>query len=102
MQPIVPIIHPPLCLSAPPCLPSDADAIVRKAPPIQQKRTGYMSKQFQRGSVFAVGKLWHGRYWRDVPGMEKREHPLVVLGERKEMTKLEARKKLEAIIEELG
>jgi len=76
--------------------------MVIAAPPIRQKRTAYMSKRFQRGSVFAVGKMWHGRYWRDVPGKEKREHPLVVLGERKEMTKLEARKKLEAIIEKLG
>jgi integrase len=61
-----------------------------------------MSKRFQRGSVFAVGNKWHGRYWRDVPGKETREHPLVVLGERKEMTKLEARKKLADIIEKEG
>jgi len=46
--------------------------------------------------------MWHGHYWRDVPGKGKRELPLVLLGERKEMTKLEARKKLEAIIENLG
>ena len=61
-----------------------------------------MSKRFQRGSVFAVGNKWHGRYWRDVPDKETREHPLVVLGERKEMTKLEARKKLADIIEKEG
>jgi hypothetical protein len=46
--------------------------------------------------------MWHGHYWRDVPGKGKRELPLVLWGERKEMTKLEARKKLEAIIENLG
>lgn len=84
------IFHPDLDPEA--CPLYDVDAIVIAAPPIRQKRTGYMSKRFQRGSVFSVGKMWHGRYWQDVPGKEKREHPLVVLGERKEMTKLEARK----------
>ena len=107
MPPVVPIIQTTiessqLYPSAPACSPCDADAIVIPAPPIRQKRKAYMSKRFQRGSVFPVGKMWHGRYWRDVPGKEKREHPLVVLGERKEMTKLEARKKLEAIIEKEG
>ncbi len=61
-----------------------------------------MSKRFQRGYVFAVGKKWHGRYRRDVPGQQQREYPLVVLGNRKEMTKIEARQKLEGIIEKEG
>ena len=58
-----------------------------------------MSKRSgQSGSVRLVGSKWHGRYWRDVPGKAKREHPSVVLGEKSEMTKQEARRKLMDII----
>jgi integrase len=49
-----------------------------------------------------VGQKWYGRYWRDVPGKEKREHPLVVLGSKSSMTKPEARRKLMDIIEAEG
>ena len=49
-----------------------------------------------------VGRKWYGRYWRDVSGKEKREHPLVVLGEKSSMTKPEAQRKLMAIIEAEG
>jgi integrase len=73
-----------------------------QATPIRQKRKSQMSKRFQCGYVFAVGKMWHGRYRRDVPGQEKRESPLAVLGARAEMTKLEARQKLMDIIEKEG
>lgn len=61
-----------------------------------------MSKRFQTGSVQLIGKMWHGRYWRDAPGKEKRDHPLVVLGSKSEMTKPEARRKLLSIIEKEG
>ena len=56
----------------------------------------------QTGSLMSVGQKWYGRYWRDVPGKENREHPLVVLGEKSSMTKPEARRKLMAIIEAEG
>lgn len=56
----------------------------------------------QTGSLKLVGQKWYGRYWRDVPGKEKREHPLVVLGEKSSMTKPEAQRKLMAIIEAEG
>ena len=62
-----------------------------------------MSKRSgQFGSVSVVGSKWHGRYWRDVPGKSKREHPSVILGEKSEMTKPEARRKLMEIIEAEG
>lgn len=61
-----------------------------------------MSKRFQTGSVRLIGKNWQGRYWRDVPGKEKRDHPSVVLGCKSEMTKPEARRKLLDIIENEG
>jgi hypothetical protein len=56
----------------------------------------------QSGSVWLAGTKWYGRYWRDVQGKEKREHPLVVLGEKFSMTKPEARRKLMDIIEAEG
>jgi len=70
----------------------------------QQRKAGRsMSKRSgQSGSVKLVGSKWYGRYWRDVPGKEKREHPLVVLGEKSSMTKPEARRKLMDIIEAEG
>ena len=49
-----------------------------------------------------MGQKWYGRYWRDVAGKATREHPLVVLGTKKEMTKPEARRKLMDIIEKEG
>jgi integrase len=62
-----------------------------------------MSKRSgQSGSVKLVGKKWVGRYWRDVPGKETREHPAVILGEKSSMTKPEARRKLAEIIAALG
>ena len=41
----------------------------RKAGRTMSKRSG------QSGSVKLVGSKWYGRYWRDVQGKEKREHP---------------------------
>jgi integrase len=62
-----------------------------------------MSKRSgQSGSVWLAGSKWYGRYWRDVQGKEKREHPLVILGEKSSMTKPEARRKLMDIIEAEG
>src|SRR6476469_2918889 len=72
------------------------------AQPIRQKRKKQMSKRFQKGYVYIAGQQWYGRYRRDIPDQEKREYPSVVLGPRKEMTKLEARHKLMAIIEKEG
>lgn len=66
-------------------------ANIPAAVPFQQKAKRYMSKRSgQSGSVKLVGQKWYGRYWRDVPGKDKREHPLVVLGNKSEMTKPEA------------
>ena len=79
-----------------------ADAKVSPATPIRQKRKRCMSKRCQIGSLRLVGKMWYGRYWRDVPGQDKREHPLVVLGCKSEMTKPEAKRKLMDIIAKEG
>lgn len=70
----------------------------------QQRKAGRsMSKRSgQSGSVRSVGCKWYGRYWRDVPGKEKREHAHVILGVKSSMTKPEARRKLMEIIEVEG
>jgi integrase len=82
-----------------------ANVIVLPATRIRQQRKAgrSMSKRSgQSGSVRLVGSKWYGRYWRDVPGKENREHPLVVLGEKSSMTKPEARRRLMEIIEAEG
>lgn len=61
-----------------------------------------MSKRCQLGSIRLVGNKWYGQYWRDVPGQQKREHPLVVLGSKSEMNKNEARRKLLGILDKEG
>src|SRR5215471_12859820 len=70
----------------------------------QQRKVGRsMSKRSgQSGSVRLVGFKWYGRYWRDVPGKEKREHAHVILGQKSSMTKPEARRTLMEIIEAEG
>jgi integrase len=62
-----------------------------------------MSKRSgQSGSVRLQGNKWYGRYWRDVPGKSKREHPSVVLGTKGKMTKPQARRRLMEIVEAEG
>ena len=62
-----------------------------------------MSKRSgQSGIVRLVGTKWYGRYWRDVPAKEKREHPHVILGEKSSTTKPEVRRTLMDIIEAEG
>jgi Phage integrase, N-terminal SAM-like domain len=95
--PAVELLPMPAPVTIPPC-----DAIVIGGSPIRQKRKSYMSKRHQAGSVFARGKKWHGSFWCDVQGQEKRKHQVVVLGERKFMTKPEAKTKLAQIIEAQG
>lgn len=79
-----------------------SNGILMPSQPTRQKRKKQMSKRHQRGYVFAHGTKWHGRYRRDIPGQEEREYRLVVLGDRKEMTKLEARQNLAEMIQKEG
>jgi integrase len=76
--------------------------ILPPAQSIRQKAKRYMSKRFQAGTVYLHGKKWHGRYRRDVPGQEKREYPVVVLGSKKEMSRQQAKQKLMEVIQAEG
>jgi integrase len=56
----------------------------------------------QSGTVVRKGQMWHGRYYVDVPGQEKRRHVSVPLGSIKEMKKAQAKRKLRAMLQEMG
>jgi hypothetical protein len=56
----------------------------------------------QSGTVEKKGQMWHGRYNVDVPGEEKRRKVSVPLGSVHTMKKTEARRKLRALLEEMG
>jgi hypothetical protein len=46
--------------------------------------------------------MWHGRYYVDVPGEDKRRKVSVPLGSIHTMKKTEAKRKLRALLEEMG
>ena len=56
----------------------------------------------QAGAVVVKGDWWHGRYYEDVPGQDRRVRKSVTIGPRKEMTKPQARRKLAEMLDELG
>ena len=56
----------------------------------------------QSGTVVCKGQMWHGRYYVDVPGEEKRRKASVPLGSIHNMKKTQAKRKLRSILEEMG
>jgi integrase len=56
----------------------------------------------QSGTVVRKGQMWHGRYYVDIPGEETRHRASVPLGSIHAMKKPEARRKLRALLEEMG
>ena len=46
--------------------------------------------------------MWHGRYYVDVPGKDKRRKTSVPLGSIHTMKKTEAKRKLRALLEDMG
>jgi hypothetical protein len=56
----------------------------------------------QSGTVVRKGKMWHGRYNVDVPGEETRRKASVPLGSVHTMKKNQAKRKLRAMLEEMG
>ena len=68
-----------------------------------RKRAKSMSvRSGQSGSVVRKGQMWHGRYYVDVPNQETRRKASVPLGSIREMKKTEAKRKLRALLEEMG
>jgi len=56
----------------------------------------------QAGTVVLKGEMWHGRYYEDVQGQDERVRRSVAIGPKKVMTKPEARRKLQQMLEETG
>jgi integrase len=56
----------------------------------------------QSGTVVRKGQMWHGRYYVDLSGMEERRRASVPLGSVSTMKKTEAKRKLRAILQEMG
>jgi Phage integrase, N-terminal SAM-like domain len=48
------------------------------------------------------GRWWTGRYYEDVPGQISRRRKSIPIGLKEQMTKPEARRKLRAMLEEMG
>jgi len=67
------------------------------------RRGPCMSRRFgQSGTVVQKGRMWHGRYYEDIPGQADRKRMSVPLGLVREITKSEARRKLREKLNELG
>jgi integrase len=56
----------------------------------------------QSGTVIRKGQMWRGRYYVDLPGREERRRVSVPLGSVLTMKKPEAKRKLRALLQEMG
>ena len=68
----------------------------------QEKRKSMAQRSGQAGTVVVKGRWWTGRYYEDVPGQMTRKRRSIPIGLKEQMTKPEARRKLRAMLEELG
>ena len=60
------------------------------------------SRSGQSGTVVRKGQMWHGRYYVDIPGEEDRRRASIPLGSVLTIKKPEAKRKLRAILQEMG
>ena len=81
--------------------PSETSAKLEPPAP-NRKRKSMSTRSGQSGTVVRKGQMWHGRYYADVPGSEKRTRASVPIGPIKEMTKTEAKRKLRTMLEQMG
>src|SRR5439155_19053135 len=80
-------------------LPSVASGQRRKGQKSMSRRSG------QKGQVVKKGRMWHVRYYVDVPGQDKRPRPSVPIGPctgKSKLTRPEAERKGAEIIASLG
>ncbi len=78
------------------------DDMLVPATPNQKRGKSMIRRPGQSGSVVKKGRMWHGRYYADVPGQEERKRMSVPLGSIDSMTKSEAKRKLRSLLEEKG
>ena len=75
---------------------------IAPATPNRKRGKSMSFRSGQSGNVVRKGLMWHGRFYVDVPGDEARRRTSVPLGSIHSMKKTEARRKLRAILEEMG
>ena len=68
----------------------------------QGKKKSMAQRSGQAGTVVVKGRWWTGRYYEDVPGQISRRRKSIPIGLKEQMTKPEARRKLRAMLEEIG
>src|SRR5450432_3749757 len=72
------------------------------ATPIRKRGKSMSFRSGQSGTVVRKGQMWHGRYYVDIPGEEKRRKASVPLASIHTMKKPEAKRKLRSFLEQLG
>ena len=85
-----------------PAEPLSAPATLPPATPNRKRKKSMSFRSGQSGTVVKKGQMWHGRYYVDVPGEEHRRKVSVPLGSALEMRKPEAKRKLRAMLQEMG
>lgn len=85
------------------CASISTSTFTKLAPTPNRKRAKSMKfRSGQSGTVVRKGQMWHGRYYVDVPGEEKRRRVSIPLGSVHTMTKTEAKRKLRTLLEQMG
>lgn len=77
-------------------------AILASATPNQKRKKSMSFRSGQSGTVVQKGRMWHGRYYVDIPIEENRRRVSVSLGPIDGMTKTQAKRKLRSMLEEMG
>ena len=70
--------------------------------PNRKRKRSMVFRSGQSGYVSRKGQMWHGRYYVDLPGKDERRRVSVPLGSVSTMKKTEAKRKLRAMLEEMG
>jgi integrase len=83
-------------------MPEVERASIAPATPNRKRGKQLSRRSGQAGAVVRKGNIWHGRYYVDVPGQEERRRVSVPLCPTNSMTKPEARRKLQAALEQAG
>ena len=77
-------------------------AILASATPNQKRKKSMSFRSGQSGTVVRKGRIWHGRYYVDLPNEENRRKVSVSLGPIEGMTKTQAKRKLRSMLEKMG
>lgn len=79
-----------------------AGAILGQSTPNRKRKKSMSFRSGQSGTVVCKGQMWHGRYYVDDPGQDQRRKASVPLGSVLTMKKTEAKRKLRAMLQEMG